>query len=164
MSKLPFESAKGRCGRLRATLSLPVHQERFFERLPRMKPKPVNFAICFAVIFPLQLRSQDPAPATADRATISGSLAVAEFVPPEPVPPKQVPVMRVEAATTVPSGNGKALTILRGEPSTLPDIPASLDPPPKVLRERTAEDLAREAYRRRHAIHLGATAYAHQSR
>ena len=70
--------------------------------------------------------------------------------------------MRVDATTTVPTDNGKTLTILRGEPSTLPDIPSPPEPPPVVKRERTADDLAREIYRRRHSIHLGATVYDHR--
>lgn len=127
-----------------------------------MKSRHLNLAVCSAVLFPLQLRSQDPVPATADRAAIPGSLAVAEFVPPAPVPPKQIPAIRIDAATTVPSGNGKTLTILRGEASTLPDIPSPPEPRPQVIRERTADDLAREIYRRRHSIQLGATVYDHR--
>lgn len=70
--------------------------------------------------------------------------------------------MRVDARTTVPASNGKTLTILRGEASTLPDIPPPPEPPPVVKRQRTAEELAREKYRRRHSIHLSATVYDHK--
>ncbi len=67
--------------------------------------------------------------------------------------------MRIEAATAVSTANGRTLTILRGEPSRLPDIPPRPEPPLLVLRERTPEDLAREVYRRRHSIQLSATVY-----
>lgn len=95
-------------------------------------------------------------------ATIPHPLVVPEFIPPVPVVPKQVPSMRVDAATTVPANNGKTLTLLRGEASTLPDIPPPAEPRPVVRRQRTEEDLAREIYRRRHAIQLSATVYDHK--
>ena len=51
------------------------------------------------------------------------------FVPPPP--PKEVPPMRVDAATTrqLPTHQ---ITVLRGEASTLPDIPPPPEPKPFV--------------------------------
>ena len=95
-------------------------------------------------------------------ASIPEPLAVAEFVPPAPAPPKQVPNISVDATTTVPLNNGKTLTILRGEPSTLPDIPLPIKRQAVIKRLPTEEDLAREKYRRRHSILLGATVYDHK--
>ncbi len=92
-------------------------------------------------------------------ASIPDSLAVREFTPPVPVVPKQVPAMRIDAATTVPAAHGKTLTILRGEASTLPDLPPKPEPKPVVQRPRTADDVARETYRRRHSLNFGATIY-----
>jgi hypothetical protein len=66
----------------------------------------------------------DPSATRLDRAIVVG-----RFVPPEPVPPKEVPVMRVESSVAVQK-HGKRLTILRGEPSTLPDIPVPVPPEP----------------------------------
>jgi hypothetical protein len=53
------------------------------------------------------------------------------FVPPPP--PKQVPPMRVEAATTRHFPTHQ-ITVLRGEASTLPDIPPPPEPTPFVQR------------------------------
>lgn len=52
-----------------------------------------------------------------------------EFIPPPP--PKEVPAIKVEAATTrtLPTHQ---ITVLRGEASTLPDIPPPPEPKPSV--------------------------------
>lgn len=92
-------------------------------------------------------------------ASIPDSLAVAEFTPPAPIAPKEVPAMRIDAATTVRAANGKNLTILLGEASTLPDLPAKPESMPVVPRVRTADDAAREIFRRRHSLNFGATIY-----
>lgn len=154
--------AKGRCGRLDATYSLPVHQEGFSEPLPPMKSRHLGFATCFAVLLQLPLRSQDSPRLIIAGAAIPDPLAVAEFVPPAPAPQKEVPNIKVDATTTIPLKNGKTLTILRGEPSTLPDIPLPLKRQPVIKHLPTEEDLAREKYRRHHSIMLGATVYDHK--
>jgi hypothetical protein len=66
----------------------------------------------------------DPSATRLDRAIVVG-----RFVPPESAPPKEIPVMRVESSVAVEK-HGKRLTILRGEPSTLPDIPIPVPPEP----------------------------------
>lgn len=129
-----------------------------------MKPRALLSAACLAAIISLRLHGEDPAPASPSStlASIRHSLDVPEFTPPESAAPKQVPAMRIDAATTVPAANGKTLTILRGEASTLPDIPLPPESRPIVQRVRTPEDEAREKYRRRHTLLLGATVYDHR--
>lgn len=98
----------------------------------------------------------------ARRSFIPHSLEVREFTPPAPVVPKQVPAMRVDAAVTLPTASGRTLTVIRGEPSTLPDIPEPPQPRASVPRLRTAKDLAREAWQRRHTLQIGATVFDHR--
>jgi hypothetical protein len=93
---------------------------------------------------------------------IPGSLAIPEFTPPAPVVPKQVPARRVDASVTLPTASGRTLTVIRGEASTLPDIPEPPQPRASVPRLRTAEDLAREAWQRRHTLQMGATVLDHR--
>ena len=57
------------------------------------------------------------------RTFIPTPLEVPAFVPPAPPVEKTVPAMRVDSAVTVPAAHSRTLTILRGEASTLPDIP-----------------------------------------
>ncbi len=112
---------------------------------------PILLAACWA---PPGIRAQEHAPAqepeipAADLSTrIPGPVTGGRFVPPPPPPPpKPVPAdMRVESAV-VRKFPGRNLTILRGEPSTLPDLPRPVPPQPL-----TAEQIAlREALRARH--------------
>ena len=112
--------------------------------------------------FQRQSKGQELNPAqlpTSAAASIPHSLAVAEFTPPAPPVVKTIPVMRVDAALTVPTKSSRTLTLIRGAASTLPDIP----PPPIELvrgpRVLTPEDIARNLYRRRHNFQFGATVY-----
>ena len=100
-----------------------------------------------------------PASGPSPVASIMDTLVVPEFIPPVRAAPKQVPAMRIDAATTVPAANGKTLTILRGEASTLPDLPPKPEPTPVVRRPRTVDDELRATYRRRHSLNFGATVY-----
>ncbi len=98
-------------------------------------------------------------PATTTRTFIRHSLEVPEFVPPAPPVVKTVPAMRIDTAVSMPTKNSRTLTILRGEASTLPDIPV---PPPPVVRESrqlTPEELARLAEERRHQLQFQAETY-----
>lgn len=95
-------------------------------------------------------------------ARITDPLVVPEFIPPVRVAPKQVPSIRIDAATTVPSANGNTLTILRGEASSLPDLPPKSEPTPVIQRLRTVDDELRETFRRRHSLNFGATVYDHR--
>ena len=74
----------------------------------------VPFAIALHLYAESELHSQLPEPASI------------RFTPPPP--PKEVPPMEVKGSTTADLGTHR-ITILRGEPSTLPDIP---EPPPPV--------------------------------
>ncbi len=87
------------------------------------------------------------------RVFIPDSLDVPAFVPPAPPVEKEVPAMRIDSAVTVPTKNSRTLTILRGEASTLPDIPI---PPKPVLRARplTPEELSRQAEERRRRLNF----------
>jgi len=73
-----------------------------------------------------------------------------EFIPPPP--PKEVPAIKVEAATTrtLPTHQ---ITVLRGEASTLPDIPPPPVPKPSV------PGAAGEPY---YLLSFGATVYDHR--
>jgi hypothetical protein len=96
------------------------------------------------------------------RTYIPHALEVRPFVPPVPAPPKVLPNVRVDAAVTMKQSNSKTLTILRGEASTLPDIPLPPVVVPTEPRELTADDLARMKYQRRHNLNYGATVYDHK--
>ncbi len=124
-----------------------------------MKPRLPLVTAFLAVFVPLRMHGEQlPGPPSA-LASIPDSLAVPEFTPPAPAAPKELPAMRIDAATTVPAAHGKTLTIIRGEASTLPNLPPKTEPKPVVQRQRTTDDLARETYRRRHFLNLGATVY-----
>jgi len=64
-------------------------------------------------------------------------IVVGRFVPPEPAPPKEIPEMRVDSVVAVQK-HGKRLTILRGEPSALPDIPIPVPPEPPTPEQIAA--------------------------
>jgi hypothetical protein len=110
----------------------------------------------------LPIFSQDKTPASA-RTYIPDALAVPAFTPPAPVAAKRLPNIRVDATCTLPSSNGKTLTLQRGEASTLPDLPPPPLPEPiKQARDFTPAELARIAYQRRHNLNLGASVYDHK--
>ena len=103
----------------------------------------------------LLLGGETPTPESA-RTSIPDSLEVPDFTPPAPLVEKKVPAMRIDSAITLPAKNSRTLTIIRGEASTLPDIPI---PPKPILQERralTPEELARNADERRHHLHFNA--------
>jgi hypothetical protein len=101
-------------------------------------------------------------PATA-RTLIPHALEVPAFTPPAPEVVKQVPAMRVDAAVSIPTKNSRTLTLLRGEASTLPDIPQPPPPPPLVEpTEPTPEQIAKRIWYHRHNFNLGATIYDHK--
>lgn len=112
--------------------------------------------------------SRDPVVLAAPSATVSASiphdLAVPEFTPPSPPVVKPVPVMRVDSAIIIPTKNSRTLTLLRGEASTLPDIPPPPPAaPPQAKRELTPEEVASNTYNRRHWLSVGATIYDHRT-
>lgn len=104
------------------------------------------------------------APSATVRALIPHALVVSAFTPPAPPVLKKVPVMRVNSAVTIPTKNSRTMTLLRGEASTLPDIPPPPPPAPlKAKRELTPEEIAANTYERRHGLLIGATIYDHRT-
>jgi hypothetical protein len=88
-----------------------------------------RFLLCH-VSLGLALLSAEP---TQDDSPTAASLpdpASIRFTPPPP--PKEVPPMEVKGSVTADFGTHR-ITILRGEPSTLPDIP---EPPPPAETPR----------------------------
>ena len=74
---------------------------------------------------------------------------------------KQVPAVRVDSSITIPTKNSRTLTLLRGEASTLPDLPPPPPPPPYVEpHEPTPEEIAQRIWQHRHNFNLGATIHA----
>jgi hypothetical protein len=104
--------------------------------------------------------SSPPTPViTTARAYIRDTLEVPAFTPPAPPVEKVVPAMRIDSVVTVPAANSRTLTVIRGEASTLPDIPV---PPPPVQRKTPPfppDQIARLAEQRRHTLQLGATVF-----
>ncbi len=98
-------------------------------------------------------------PAGNARTFIPTDLEVPTFVPPAPPVEKKVPTMRVDSAVTVPTAHSRTLTILRGEASTLPDIPEPVVVAPRAPRQLTTEDLARQAEQRRCHLNFNAEVY-----
>jgi hypothetical protein len=78
----------------------------------------------------LAVLSAEPVQDDSQTATILPDPASIRFTPPPP--PKEVPTMSVKGSTTADFGTHR-ITILRGEASTLPDIPK---PPPPVEQSR----------------------------
>ncbi len=104
-----------------------------------------------------------PLPAQTARTFIPHLLEVKPFTPPPPPVVKRLPAVRVDAAVTHRSKNGRTLTLQRGEPSTEPDLPPPPPPPPYVApHEPTPEEIARRLWYQRHNLNLGATVYDHQ--
>lgn len=98
---------------------------------------------------------------SAARTYLPGPLEAPVFTPPAPPVEKKVPLMRIDSAVTVPTANSRTLTILRGEASTLPDIPEPVVVEQAPPRQLTPEDLARQAEERRH--HLQFNAEVHEN-
>jgi hypothetical protein len=96
------------------------------------------------------LWAQDAEPRTREAIETQLPIPSTEFTPPPP--PKAVPAMQVEAATTRSLATHR-ITILRGEASTLPDIPPPPDPKPPV-RGAPGEP--------RYVLSFGATVYDHR--
>jgi hypothetical protein len=95
-----------------------------------MKPLPI-----FYLLFSFLLLADEPISRLDKRDALPDPAAI-RFVPPPP--PKEVPPLDVRGSTTADFGTHR-VTILRAEPSTLPDIP---EPPPV---ERAAPRVASDA-------------------
>jgi hypothetical protein len=97
-----------------------------------------------------------------ERIFIPHSLEVSVFTPPPPPVEKEIPDMRADAAITVPSKASRSVTLVRGEASTLPDLPVPVAAAPTEAKALTQEDLDRMADQRRHMLQIGATIYDHR--
>jgi hypothetical protein len=95
-------------------------------------------------------------------AYIPEALEVPAFTPPAPPVEKQVPSMRVDSTITLPAQNSRTLTLIRGEASELPDIPAPVEAQARERRALAPEELARIADRRRRTLQFGATVFDHR--
>ena len=102
---------------------------------------------------------QPPSVVSSTRTFIPTALEVRAFVPPAPPIEKTVPAMRVDAAVILPAAHSRTLTILRGEASTLPDIPEPVIVAPRAPRKLTLEELARQAEERRYRLNFNAEVY-----
>jgi hypothetical protein len=69
--------------------------------------------------------------------------------------------MRIESSVTTERA-GKRLTILRGEPSTLPDIPRPLPPVPPTPEQIAAWKVLAASQPKVVQLHFGATVYDHR--
>jgi len=91
-----------------------------------MKPSVI---LALTVCFHASLLAQDTVPHMEEDIEKLLPIPSTEFIPPPP--PKEVPAIKIEAATTrtLPMHQ---ITVLRGEASTLPDIPPPPEPKPSV--------------------------------
>lgn len=91
-----------------------------------MKPSVI---LALTLCFNASLIAQDTKPQIEEDIDKLLPIPSTEFIPPPP--PKEVPAIKVEAATTrtLPTHQ---ITVLRGEASTLPDIPPPPEPKPSV--------------------------------
>jgi len=131
-----------------------------------MKPIPLVFLA--AVVSSSLVFSQNEktaAPVETARTYIPDTLAVPEFTPPPPAVPKELPHIRIDSSVTVPSENADTtITLQRGEPSIVPDLPPPAKPAPSPPpRELTAAELAELKWQRQHTLNLGATIYDHKT-
>jgi len=112
-----------------------------------MKP---SLIFAFSLFSNAALLAQGAGPQTEQDSEKLLPIPSTEFIPPPP--PKEVPAMKVEAATTrkLPTHQ---ITVLRGEASTLPDIPPPPEPKPSVPG-RVGE--------RNYLLSFGATVYDHR--
>ncbi len=82
-------------------------------------------------------------------------------MPPAPAPAKKIPSMRVEGSVTR-TLDGKRLTVLRGEPSALPEIPRQIGPVVPTLEEAADRNARAAARSRTVLLQIGATVYDHR--
>lgn len=86
----------------------------------------------------LQLGAEISAPESA-RTFIPSPLEAPVFNPPAPPVGKKFAPMRVDSSIIVPAGNFRTITLIRGEASTLPDIPVPPKPIPQEPQKLTPE-------------------------
>ncbi len=134
-----------------------------------MKPIPLAF-LAYLASTAFLYSQEKPSIDSTESVVISGAartfipraLEVPDFVPPAPPVEKKVPAMRVDSAVTAPTKSATTMTILRGEASSLPDLPLPVVSKPHVARELTPEEIEQAKIWRRHQLNLGATIYDQQ--
>lgn len=144
---------------LNLNFNLQTVDFKTFDSSPPMKPTILLLTLAAGCIPPV-LRAQDQAPAGGASTRIPGPVEGGRFVPPPPPPPpKPVPAdMRVESAFTRQSPGG-SLGILRGSPSTLPDIPAPAPPPPLTAEQAALREAFRASHRPPVRLVMGASSF-----
>lgn len=93
---------------------------------------------------------------------IPDPLEVPDFTPPAPPVEKKVPAMRVDSSLTVPTKGSRTLTVIRGEASTLPDLPIPIKSEVAAQRAPTPEEINQTRIERRRELHLGASIFEHR--
>ncbi len=107
-------------------------------------------------------QAEDPVP-PSNATYVARSLEVPAFTPPATVEPKVLPAIRADAVSIIPGKSGTSITVIRGEASTLPDLPPPPEPKPQLPALPLSEEkLARIAWQRLHTFQLGATIYDHR--
>lgn len=114
-----------------------------------MAPVRVSTRVALFLLCGITLQAQDRPQSETD---IEKELPIPSSVFIPPPPPKEVPPMKVEAVASRELPTHR-ITVIRGEASTLPDIPPPPEPKPPV------QGPAREP---RYLISFGATVYDHR--
>src|SRR5690606_12692883 len=105
------------------------------------------------------LAEEIPSSVSGPSATrLPGPIVINRFVPPVPAPPKEVPAMRIDASA-VRQGAEHRVTVLRGEASELPDIPAAAPTEPPSEEELARRSAFLSRYRPPVQLNFGATIY-----
>lgn len=106
--------------------------------------------------------SEETAP-QAKVTYVTRSLEVPAFTPPAPVEPKVLPAVRADAVSTFSGKSATSIAVIRGQASTLPDLPPPPEPKPQLPALPLSEEkLARIAWQRLHTFQLGGTVYDHR--
>jgi hypothetical protein len=122
----------------------------------------MKYSIISHLLFGLAVLSAEPAQDDAQTIELPDPASI-RFTPPPPPIVKSLPTVRVEAAVSSLSKNGRTLTLQRGEPSTEPDLPPPPPPPPYLEpRDPTPEEIAKRIWHQRHNLNFGATVFDHK--
>ena len=135
-----------------STLKIPAQRQpcqRGQKGISNAALKP-SVILALTICFNGSLLAQDTEPKMEEDIEKLLPIPSTEFIPPPP--PKQVPAIKVQAATTrkLPT---HLITVIRGEASTLPDIPRQPELKPFVPGQ------IREPH---HVLGFGATVYDHR--
>ena len=118
-------------------------------------------AIAWQPVAAAETASQRIPAAPVSPASLDSPIVIGEFVPPEPPQPKVVPAMQVESTVTG-EVDGKRITVLRGAPSTLPDIPSPVAEAPLAQEEAASRQVLVTDEPEPVTLQVGATVYDHR--